>query len=424
MENKTENLKSFLGSSKTAYHAVANIKDILLKKGYSELFENEDWQLEDDKGYFVIRDGSSIIAFKNRCGAFMIGAAHSDSPAFRVKSSDTEGAYVKLSTERYGGMINYTWLDRPLTVAGRMIVREGGALKSALCDIGDKTVVIPSLAIHFDRSVNEGKKFDPKKDLLPLAALGEGDIISEAAASIGAKKDDVVSHELFLTSADEPRFAGLSDELLLSPRIDDLACVFACLEGFLSAKNSDTCPVLAVFDNEEVGSETKQGAASTFLYDTLRRISSSKTDYLKRVSESFMVSADNAHAIHPNYPEMSDRKNAPILGGGVVIKHNANQRYATDAVSEAIFREICSKAGVNVQNYFNRADLPGGSTLGSISDTKVSVSTVDIGIPQLAMHSAVETCAVKDVFDMVSALSVFFSSSLEKRGGEIKLNLG
>ena len=412
----------FLNSAKTALHAVKEISDALLLKGYIRLYEDEEWNLTEGGKYYVIRGGTSIIAFVNNGGGFMITAAHSDSPAFKVKGDLLQGEYLKLDTEKYGGMINYTWFDRPLTVAGRISYRDNGGIRTVLTDIGDKRVVIPSLAIHMNRNVNENCKFNPAQDLLPLAALGmpKGALLSLAAKNLGISEESIISHDLYLVSADEATKVGLNDELLLAPRIDDLAAVYTALSAFLKAKDCEATPVLAVFDNEEVGSSTKQGAGSTFLYDVLMRISSGNTDFIRRLSSSFMISADNAHAIHPNHPEMADRANAPTLGGGIVVKYNANQRYTTDSISDAVFREICKEADVKVQSYYNRADLPGGSTLGSISNTVVSVPTIDIGIPQLAMHSANETCAIADIEAMEKALTLFFTKKVLFRGEYIE----
>ena len=424
MKNFKKSLFKFLESSKTAYHTVNESAKELEAQGFVRLYESERWNLSDGGKYYVIRGGSSIIAFVNNGGSFMIAASHSDSPAFKVKGDMTSGAYVKLDTERYGGMINYTWLDRPLTVAGRLMVKCDGGVETKLCDIGGKIVVIPSLAIHMNRTVNESCKLNPAKDMLPLASItgDSGEIFNLAAKSAGVDVKDVVTYDLFLVSAESPMSVGLKDEMVLSPRLDDIACVYSSLDGFLSASKSGSTPVFAVFDNEEVGSGTKQGAASTFLYDTLRRISGSEDEYLVRIASSFMISADNAHAIHPNYPEMADRNNAPVLGGGVVVKYNASQRYATDAVSDSIFRQICADAGVKVQSYYNRADLPGGSTLGSISDTQVSVPTVDIGIPQLAMHSANECMALSDSYGMKNVFAEFFTRSLKNSGNKITIS--
>ena len=423
MSEFKKSLLEFLDKSKTSYHAVKNISEKLESEGYSRLYECDKWNLKKGGKYYVVRDGSSLIAFKNNGGGFMISAAHSDSPAFRIKDDVTLGSYVKLETEKYGGMINYTWFDRPLTIAGRISVKSENGLEIKLCDIGGSNVVIPSLAIHMNRGVNENCKFNPAQDLLPLISLSgkKGELKERIAASAGVGAEDIVSDELFLVSNDSPITFGLNDEMILSSRLDDLSAVCASVEAFVAAPDTDSSAVLAVFDNEEVGSETKQGAGSTFLYDVLKRISESEEDYLVRLSSSFMVSVDNAHALHPNHPEMSDKNNAPILGGGITVKYNANQRYATDALSDAIFREICKKANVKVQSYCNRADLPGGSTLGSISDTKVSVPTVDIGIPQLAMHSLNECLALSDAEDMKRALEEFYSRTLFVRGEKIEI---
>ena len=413
MKKDIKELCEFLKKAKTQYHAVSEIARVLDAEGFVRLYEHEPWELEIGELYYVVRDGSSLIAWRNTFGGFMISAAHTDSPCFRVKGSVQTGAYVKLDTEKYGGMINYTWLDRPLTVAGRLALKTEKGVIMKLCDIGKTEVVIPSLAIHMNRTVNDSLKLNPAVDLLPLASLtGGADIFELAAKSVGAKKNEIVSHELFLVSAEEPRVFGASDEFLLSPRLDDLSSVYAAFEGFLGMDAGLATPVFAVFDNEEVGSETKQGAGSTFLRDTLRRISESEEHYLERVGSSFMISADNAHAVHPNHPELADKNNAPTLGGGVVIKYNANQRYATDALSDGLLRRIAEKANVKLQTYFNRADLPGGSTLGSISDTRVSVATVDIGLPQLAMHSANETIAIADYAEMRKLFSEFFAANL------------
>ena len=415
---ETKSLFEFLDSSKTAYHTVENICARLTECGYERLYENDSWELSLGGKYFVVRDGSSVIAFRNNGGGFNVAASHSDSPAFRVKGVKGGVPYARFDVEKYGGGILYSWLDRPLSVAGRAVVKCGDELSVKVVTLPNRTT-IPSLAIHLNRTVNDGVKLNPAQDMLPLVSLGEFDLTDAVAKTLGTDKESVVSHELMLVSAEAPVTVGASNELIVAPRLDDLACVFTSLEAFLSAKDTASTPVLAVFDNEEVGSDTKQGASSTFLHNTLKRISGSEAEYFTRLATSFMVSADNAHARHPNHPELSDAENAPILGGGVVIKCNANQRYTTDAVSEAVFSNICASAGVKTMKYYNRADQLGGSTLGSIADTKVSVHTVDIGIPQLAMHSLSEICAVSDVCAMAEAITAFFSSVIEIRGERI-----
>lgn len=418
-------LFSFLKKSPTAYHAVNTVKEMLLENGFEELFENAEWKLSDSGKYFVIRNGSSIIAFCNRKNknGFMITASHSDSPAFRLKMTpESIGAYTRLEVEKYGGMIYYSWLDRPLSLAGRVVVRTENGIETNLVNIDRDIAVIPSLAIHMNRGVNESCKLNPAVDLLPLASSknenSKGSVTSEIAKELSIAKEDIISHDIFLYNREAGRVVGINGEYIMAPRLDDLECVFASLKAFTSASESDSVPVLAVFDNEEVGSETKQGAASTFLSDVLERISGARRAQM--LASSFMVSADNAHAVHPNHPELSDSGNAPKMNGGIVIKWNANQKYTTDGISDAVFREICGRCGAAVQSYCNRADLVGGATLGSISNTKVSIPTVDIGLAQLAMHSAVETAGAEDISELVLALREFYQTSLERDVNGIK----
>ena len=422
----TQELFDFIKSSPNAYHAVKSVKDMLDSLGYTELSEGERWNIRYGAKHYVIRNGTSIIAFRANKSArgYMIVSSHSDSPSFRVKiTPEAVGVYSRLEVEKYGGMIYYSWLDRPLSVAGRAIVKTENGVASRLVNIERDLVSIPSLAIHLNRGVNDGAKFNPAQDLLPLYSVDKDKdaFLHAISDELGVDKEDILSHDLFLYNRDEGRTFGKDDEFILCPRLDDLGCVYASLQAFVSADESESVPVLAVFDNEEVGSETKQGAASTFLRDVLTRISGSDEVLRLALANSFMVSADNAHAQHPAHPEMSDADNAPKLNGGIVIKYNANQKYATDGLSDAIFRSICEKAGVKVQTYCNRADLPGGSTLGSISNTVVSVPTVDIGLPQLAMHSANETAGSHDVEEMVKALTEFYSSSIVKKGDSVTI---
>ncbi len=419
MKNYTKSLFEFIKRSPTAYHTTASVKARLVAEGYEELSEGKAWSLVDGGKYFVTRNGSSIIAFRRtaRARGFVITASHSDSPAFRVKASgeSAAGAYTKLPVERYGGMILYSWFDRPLSIAGRVVVRTGDGIAVRLVNVDRDLLVIPSVAIHLNRTVNEKFSPNPAQDLIPLLAAGgeRVDLAELIATELDVKAEDIISHDLFLYVRDDGRTLGAEGELILSPRLDDLECVYSSLEAFLYAKEQGMIPVLAVFDNEEIGSDTKQGAASTFLFDTLSRVFPESDEYLAALASSYMVSADNAHAKHPNHPELSDADNAPLLNGGVVVKYNANQKYTTDSVSAAIFTEACAKAGVKHQSYYNRADMPGGSTLGSIANTKVSVFTVDVGLPQLAMHSAVETAGARDLCDMIGVLTRLYSSDID-----------
>lgn len=420
----TEGLFEFIKNSPSAYHAVNTVREMLEAEGYTELYESDRWKLAVDGKYYVIRNGTSLIAFRTVRDArgFMICASHSDAPTFRVKvTPEAVGAYTRLEVEKYGGMIYYTWLDRPLSVAGRVILRTPDGVESRLVNLDTDLLTIPSLAIHLNRGVNDGAKFNPAKDLLPLYSSGaeKGDLVKSIAEQLGVDIENILSHDLFLYNRDEGRRVGKDGEFILCPRLDDLGCVYTSTVAFLAARGAQSLPVLAIFDNEEVGSETKQGAASTFLRDTLLRISGSDQSLAVALENSFMLSADNAHAKHPAYPEMSDPDNAPVLNSGVVIKYNASQRYTTDGLSDALFRTVCKRAGVKVQTYCNRADLPGGSTLGSISNTRVSVPTVDIGLPQLAMHSANETAGAHDIDSMISAITEFYSTTMAKKGTKV-----
>ena len=420
-----QKLFRFLDESPTCYHAAANAKAALTAAGAVELRESEQWKLEKGTLYVVERGDSALVAFRVPEGpfhGFLMAAAHSDSPTFKVRETAeaaSAGNTLRLSVEPYGGGVWRGWLDRPLSVAGRVVIRQGDRLVSRLVNIDRDLLVIPGVAIHMDRSVNKGAELNPAVDLLPLLGCGKEPgafrkLIAEAA---GVREEHLLSTELFLYPRTKAVQTGLNGEFIVSPRLDDLQCVFGCLEGFLAAKPGGSLPVLAVFNNEEVGSNTRQGADSTFLTDVLERIAHGcgldSEAWKAAVANSFMVSADNAHAIHPAHPEYADKGEFPVLGGGIVIKYNANQRYTTDAVSGAVFQAICQEAGVPVQRYSNRADLPGGSTLGNISTAHLSVPTVDIGLPQLAMHSAWETAGAEDTSSMVRALTVFYGKSLE-----------
>ena len=416
-----QKLFRFLDESPTCYHAAANAKAALTAAGAVELRESEQWKLEKGTLYVVERGDSALVAFRVPEGpfhGFLMAAAHSDSPTFKVRETAeaaSAGNTLRLSVEPYGGGVWRGWLDRPLSVAGRVVIRQGDRLVSRLVNIDRDLLVIPGVAIHMDRSVNKGAELNPAVDLLPLLGCGKEPgafrkLIAEAA---GVREEHLLSTELFLYPRTKAVQTGLNGEFIVSPRLDDLQCVFGCLEGFLAAKPGGSLPVLAVFNNEEVGSSTRQGADSTFLTDVLERIAHGcgldSEAWKAAVANSFMVSADNAHAIHPAHPEYADKGEFPMLNGGIVIKYNANQRYTTDAVSGAVFQAICQEAGVPVQRYSNRADLPGGSTLGNISTAHLSVPTVDIGLPQLAMHSVCETAGAADTEYLVKAMTAYFS---------------
>ena len=325
------------------------------------------------------------------------------------------GKYLRLNTERYGGMIMSSWFDRPLSIAGRVLVREGGSITAKLVDLDRDAAIIPNMPIHFNRDINDGYKYNAQTDLLPLYCEGseKGRLMQDVADACGVKAEDIVGSDLFLYN----RMPGTQwDQYLACPRIDDLECAWTSMQAFVSAPAQRHVNVCAVFDNEEVGSSSKQGADSTFMTDVCMRICASLglSDAQARaaIAGSFMVSADNAHGVHPNHPEKYDMGNRTFLNGGVVIKHNANQKYTTDGVSAAVFASICEKAGVPVQHFANRSDVLGGSTLGNIANNHVSMNTVDIGLAQLAMHSAYETAGVKDIAYMVDALKCFYQTDV------------
>lgn len=422
-------LSEFLRASLTPFHAVETAKKLLLSAGFSELADGEIRDLESGKGYFVRRNESSLVAFRvgrilGENFGFRIVAAHTDSPALKLKyraESATENC-IRLNVEVYGGMLQYTWFDRPLKVAGRAVVkdRRTGALREVLAESG-KRLVIPSVAIHFNRDANKGFAVNAQTDLQPLAGLTRG-FLEEMFREIGEREGaEVVESDLFAVCDQEPFLCGKKDEFLCAPRIDDLVSAFASLKALLDCEPEGVA-VAALFDNEEVGSRTAQGAGGRFLRDTLldaaKALGMAETGRILR--ESFFVSCDGAHAVHPNHPELSDPTNKVLLGGGIVIKHHAGGNYTTDALSSAVFKEIARRAEVPVQDFFMRSDLPCGGTLGAISSAQLSIKSVDIGVAQLAMHSAAETVAVADCESLERGLAAFYQIPLSF-GEEIKI---
>ena len=421
-----EELFQFIENSPSCFHAIETIREKLNDEGFIELVEGRSWQIEKGKKYYVTRNLSSIIAFKipeNDLKNFHIVASHSDSPTFKIKENaeiEVNNKYVKLNTEKYGGMICSTWFDRPLSIAGRILVKEVNVVKTHLVNIDKDLVIIPNLAIHMNRSVNDGYKYNAQIDMLPLYGdnTSKGSLMKTVAQSVGVEEDSILGTDLFLYNRMRGTKIGANSEYISSPRLDDLECAYASLSAFLSETNSNSASVYCVFDNEEVGSGTKQGADSTLLYDVLRRINmclgNSEEDYYKLIASSFMVSADNAHALHPNYSDKSDPTNKVYINDGIVIKYNANQKYTTDAVSASIFKSICDSVNVPYQTFTNRSDILGGSTLGNISNAHVSLNTIDIGLAQLAMHSTYETAGAKDVTYLIEALKAFYNTSIEQ----------
>lgn len=421
MEKYVNELFHFIKSSPTPYHSVALIKNILRNFKFEELKENEKWELKPNTAYFVVRDNASIIAFKVGNDVshvnFNIVASHNDSPTFKIKPNGTlnVGAYQKLNTEPYGGMIASTWFDRALSIAGRVLVLTKDGVEERLVNLSGHNVVIPSVAIHLNRSGSG--EINLQNDTLPVIGLTDSDLSFEKQlekSSIFEEGEKILSHDLFLYNKEEGTTLGLSHEMILSPKLDDLECVFASLEAFLESQNNHNITVCAIFDNEEVGSGSNHGAASTFLTDVLERICIVfNLDKHIAYASSMMISADNAHAVHPAHPEKSDPTNQVHLNKGVVVKYHSGLSYTTEAISASIFKALCEKEAVPYQDYTNRSDLRGGSTLGRIALEKLSIMTVDIGLAQLAMHSAVETAGAKDLQYLVKALKAFYNCKLE-----------
>ncbi len=423
-KSTTEKLLSFIEKCPSAFHAAETVASRLKDAGFTALSEGDAWEIVPGGKYFVTRGGSSVIAFAVPTGdvrSFMMCASHTDSPTFKLKENpEKESAgYIQLHTERYGGMLCASWFDRPLSVAGRVAVRADGRILTKTVAIDRDLVMIPSVAIHMNRNANDGASYNANVDMFPLFgdAADRGGVRAMIAKEADVAEEDILGADLFLYNRQPGTVWGAAEQYVSAPRLDDLQCAFASLEAFVAAEAGESIPVLAVLDNEEVGSQTKQGAASTFLFDVLTRAAEALSlDYRRLIAASFLVSADNAHAVHPNHPEFADAYHRPRMNGGIVIKQNANQRYTTDAVSQAIFAEICKSADVPVQFFANRSDMVGGSTLGNIANTQVSLNTVDVGLAQLAMHSSYETAGVADTDYMIRALTKLFSSSLKANG--------
>ena len=420
-----EELLRFIQDCPSCYHVVAKVAENYREQGFLELDEKKAWKLSWGKSYYVIRNDCSLVAFrlpekKEKVKGFHLAAAHCDSPTFKVKENPERSAdaCVTLNVEPYGGMIRSSWLDRPLSVAGRVAFEDGktGEIRTKLVNVDRDLLVIPNLAIHMNRDVNKGTEYKPQTDLQPLFAMKAAksssfrEIVAKAA---GVKADGILGEDLFLYVREEGRIFGADDEFILSPKLDDLQCVYALTKSHAKVQGNAYVTVCAVFDNEEVGSGSNQGADSTFLEDVLQRacegLGVSPAEQKAWIAAGFMISADNAHAVHPNHPEKADPTNRPYLNGGPVVKFNCTQKYTTDGVTAAKFRSLCKKAGVPCQTFVNHSDVPGGSTLGNISTSHVSVPSVDIGLPQLAMHSAVETGGTKDTLMAWKVMKEYFS---------------
>lgn len=419
---ETKNLINFIEKSPTAFHAVDNIKALLIKEGFSELKEDLPFKVKAKGKYFITRNDSSIIAIKTgdmKSPKVKITASHSDSPSFKVKEFPTlvvKDRYAKLNTEGYGGMLLHPWLDRLLSLAGRLIIKTENGFETRLISFDKDLCLIPNVAIHLIRDSKKELELNKQIDMLPLLSgefMDKNGYLKLLAKEAKVKPEDIYGSDIFLYNRTPAGIWGANDEFVSSPRLDDLQCAYSSLKGFLAGNNNQNFSVYACFDNEEVGSTTKQGAAAPFLKDTLKRIfyalNKTEEDLDIALAKGFMLSCDNGHAVHPNHPEKTDETNNVFMNGGIVIKQNANQKYTSDALSIAMFKDICEKAGVPYQFYQNRSDIPGGSTLGNISQTQVAINTVDIGLAQLAMHSPYETAGVKDTAYMIAAITEFYN---------------
>lgn len=428
-----KNLFSFLDSGVSPYHSVAEAAERLEKEGFRERDEGEEWRLKPGGKYYVRRNQSSILAFvmpEGKPQYYHLTVSHSDSPSFRIKKERMDGKYyARAEVEGYGGMIMSSWMDRPLGVAGRVIVRTKEGLASKLVAPDKDVFVIPNLSIHFNREINKGYTYNPQMDLQPLYGGKEADFLAFLAeeAHVGSP-ENIVDTDLVLTVRQKAGVVGVGEEFYMSPRIDDLAGAYTSLMGFLEAQDKlpEECMALwCMFDNEEVGSGTRQGAMGNFLPDVLERIAEScgmtAEERVRARSKSLLISVDNAHAVHPNHPEKSDAEFPVVLNQGIVIKYNASQRYTTTGLTGAVFAELCEREGLSFQRFANRADSPGGSTLGNLLSHQFSIPMLDIGLPQLAMHSAVETAGCADVETMKKAVRAFYESRIRQvRDGEWK----
>lgn len=414
-------LMNFIAGSPSPYHAVRSAAALLEEAGFARLEECAPWTLEWGNGYYTTRNQSSLIAFrlpKNLVTGWRMTAAHSDSPTFYIKGDVLEGdkRYLRLSAEGYGGMNCASWLDRPLTVAGRAVVKTAQGVESRLVYLDRDLLTIPSLAIHQQRDVNKGHDYNAQKDMQPLYGLADSPSLTQLVAEeLKVSPEDILATDLTLCPRQQPVVLGPAGELFQAPRIDDLACAYATLEGFLTAQTMDsTGHIYCLFDNEEVGSSTRQGALSSFLPDVLSRIAHvmalDPQQVRQALAASMLLSADNGHAVHPNFTEKADPANKVYPNGGVVVKLSANQKYTTTGLTAGLFKTICRQAGVPVQVFANRADEPGGSTLGNLLSQAVSIPMVDIGMAQLAMHSAVETAGSQDPAYMAKACAAFFQT--------------
>ncbi len=429
-----EELVGFIGRSPSMFHTACTIREYLDAAGFTYLPESDVWHVDRGGSYYTVRNNSSVVAFK--VGEhlsleryhFQMTASHADSPTYKVKAvPEIEGPheFLRLNVEAYGGVVDSTWLDRPLSVAGRVLVDAGERIESRLVATDKPVCLIPNTPPHLNRQINKGFEYNRAVDLCPVFSAGElsqGDFAAMVAREVGVEPKRLLSYDLFLVNKQEPVIWGAAEEFVSAPKLDDLQCAFSSLKAFLAAENPEVVNVYACFDNEEVGSGTKQGARSTLLADVLERVNGDlgfgEQDLRAALAASYLVSCDNAHAVHPGHPELTDALNCVLPNRGVVVKEAASQTYTTDAFSRAVFECVCRKAGVPTQPFANRSDKPGGSTLGNLSNMQVSVHAVDVGLAQLAMHSSYETAGTRDTAYLVRALTTFYESVVDIDGAD------
>ncbi|MGL5558695.1 MAG: M18 family aminopeptidase [Paraclostridium dentum] len=422
------NLIGFIEKSPTAFHSVETSEELLKLNGFKKLDSREEWKLEQDGKYYTTKNSSAIVAFTINTNnlkedGFRIIGSHSDSPSFRVKPNpemEAEKTYLKLNIECYGGPILNTWLDRPLSIAGRVVLKGKSVLRpeETLVNINKPICIIPNLAIHMNREVNEGVALNKQKDMVPLVGLlndsleKDNFLLKTIAKELGRKIEEIIDFDLFLYEYEKGMLIGPNEEMISCGRLDNLSMAHASLHALIDAKSLNGVNVVAVFDNEEVGSSTKQGADSNMLLNVLERISlclgQNREEFFRSLYSSFIISADLAHAVHPNVGEKHDPTNRPVMGKGPVIKINANQAYTSDSQSIAVYKTICKEAGVNCQEFVNRSDVRGGSTIGPISSTHIDIPSVDVGSPILAMHSIRELGCVEDHMDIYKTFKKFY----------------
>ena len=422
--SNASNFVEFLNNSHSPFHAVAEVERKLNDAGFIKLRENATWNLENNRFYYVVRNQSSLIAFKIpemiNVKSVNIVASHSDSPALRIKPIPAikDAHYGKLGVEVYGGAILATWLDRPLSIAGRVTVKENGVLVNRLVDFAEESVIIPNVAIHQNREINNGYKWNEQIDLVPMVDDRDNEKYLEnlICEKLGCDRDNIMGHELYLYNQEKARLWGSSEQFVSGQRIDNLESVFTSTEAFLNSYSNNSINVIGIFDNEEVGSMTRQGMASSFLADTIERIFAcfyySRNDVKAVLANSFLLSADNGHAVHPNHPELYDGVNAVYLNQGVVIKTAARMSYINDSTSWGVVKQLADRAGVPYQMFANKSGSRGGGTQTAISSVTLPIMASDIGLPQLAMHSCYETAGAKDVSYMIDLMSEFFNSTI------------